>query len=168
MNNKSHLEFETLDDVLAHIVGPRNQSGVPLKEWALRLGVASSSLYNKCSVSPDIQASFTLRDLRTIVAHGEKLPVEYLASLCHCAVFPLPDGEANGGVSDNVTDHQLATLLKEVGDLVASYAEARQPSSPGGRGFDATEKQLLKIKAHQVLKRIPTLLAHIEAESCPI
>jgi len=123
---KNATDFETLNECLRYCVGSGNPFKPP-KEWAGILDLALSTLYAKGN--PEGTVPFTIRDLITVVSHGVTLPLEFLALMAKCVVFPMPDIDPDG----DPLDAQVADSTIKCGEFLKQFGQARKVDSPGGR-----------------------------------
>ncbi len=145
-------DFETLDEALRAVVGPRNDSGLTVAEWAHRLGYAESTVYAKGT--PGVP--FTLKDLVQVTANGFLLPLKWLARVAHCVVFQLPRAlEGRNPLNERVAESTI-----KFGEYLKSVAEALDPAGPGGVEVVPVEARLVKARAEEV---IADLAAVVEA-----
>ena len=110
-------EYETLDELLRALVGPKNKSGQTVEHWAALLGLAASSLY---ATGREEGSSCTLRHLVTIVAAGETAPVKWLAAHApNLFVAELPKAEYVEALHE-----AMAKTVKEFSEFLSEAAEA--------------------------------------------
>lgn len=128
-------EFETIDEAMRHITGPKNESGLTVAEWAYRLGHATSTMYAKGNT-----VDYTLADLVKITAHGFLLPLRWLARVGHAVVFVLPKK-----FQGNPLTVKTAESVIKFGKLLKTLAQAQDPDSPGG--VDITVAEAIQIKS---------------------
>ena len=133
-------DYETLDELLRAIVGPKNKSGRPVEHWAALLGLAASSLYAK---GRDEGSSFTLKHLVTVVASGETAPVKWLSAAAPgLYVADLPKAEHVEALGPG-----LARTVKEFGEFLAETAEAIRDGRVTGGELARIKKEGLEAAA---------------------
>ena len=129
--------FETLEESMRSVVGPRNDSGLTVGAWAHRLGHAESTMYAK-----GISVPFTLADLEKITAHGFLLPLKWLARVGRAAVFAVPKD-----FPENPLNVKTAESVIRFGRFLKTLARAQDADSPGGVEITAEEARKIKSEA---------------------
>ena len=141
---KSAADFETLDECLRYCVGPGNPFRPP-KDWAAILGVALSTLYAKGN--PEGTVPFTIRDLVAIITLGVTLPLEFLALMAKCVVFPMPEVDHDG----DPLDAQIADSTIKYGEFLKQIGLARKADSPRGRKIAPREAALIMVHSLEMV-----------------
>jgi hypothetical protein len=132
--DRNATEFETLDEAMRAVCGPRNASGLTVGAWAHRLGHAESTMYAKGQSVP-----FTLGDLEKITAHGFLLPLKWLANAGHAVVFPRPQD-----CPENPLNVKTAESVIKFGKFLRTLARAQETDSPGGVDITVAEARRVK------------------------
>lgn len=144
---KTAAEFESIQETLRAVTGPKNCSKHTVKEWAHLLGHAESTMYAKGK-----EVSFTLDDLVTVTALGEHLPLEYLADVGGAVVFYRPKETDDCPVS-----LQAAASLRDFGEYLKELSNAQDPTSEGGVKITPRESAKVQGRINKAIAGLATL-----------
>lgn len=147
--SKAVSDFDSIQEVMRAVVGPKNDSGLSVQEWAHRLGHAPSTMYAKGGAVP-----FTLDDLVKVVASGFLPPLKWLAQVGHAVVFEMPKSWQGGCLEIS----KAATSTLKFGKYLESFSSAIAPESEGGVAITPIEAANIKENALNVVADMAAII----------
>lgn len=156
MPNKPEInieDYETLDELLRAITGPKNLSAHSSKEWANIFGLALSSLYAKGRADEEGKAnSYTLKQLCAAVSLGEVEIVKWLANQLPGSGWILYQLPSPAEASSDL----MGALLKAIKEFSDFTAETAGSISDGHVTFE--EYGRIKKEGHESIVASVTMM----------